>query len=421
MFRLTIFAVLISCVGNPVSEKQVATTDNSDVVDGTEQYFYEAYRMVGYGSNRHVAVKLEVLQNVPQKIYLVDLGNSEPWAKVSEMVEVSLDCDETANCQGQADGQEFMLKWAKQANFVVQLVIYQEQDDGARATYGYHRVLTAMGEQLALDAEVIEQRYFAESVADASASEDLADSSGSEDGFDFLVGGQTDTFQVEVDQIFTVSFKMREPDPKIARSPEKVRIEAHDVNGNVVDDVLAGAGTLNYNAGTIFHPTTSTVFIIPLLTTNYSVFLVPEAISRGVTKLVGYAEGVKAGEVAISLLPSSRTLTIENDGSETTYSFTPVPDPNHRRGDYRFLYITLKEVDGNGTITGNFYNTEQGLHSGGTSTYSHNHRPDRSFLIIDNDNLPCVAPNTIYAWLQKYTNGKEVPTEDRKLYRIDCP
>lgn len=413
MSRLVVLALLSSCVGDPVSEKQIATSTDSEIVDDddNQQYFYEAYQMTGYHANRHVAIKVEVLGDLPQKIYLVDLSSSKPWAKVSEVVEASLDCLSATDCRGMTDTQEIRLSWTRKAQVVAQLVIYRDLDDGTRATHGYNRVLTALGEQLELSAEVIEQRYFVESA------EEIVDRE--EEGFDFLVGRQKDHFEVEIDQVFNVSFKMKNSSPEEARTPRSRRVEAHDSDGNIVDNVLAGAGALEYGGGTIFHPFGSTVLVVSTLTTHYPVFLVPEAISRGVTKLVGYADGIKAGEVDITLLPSSRTLTVENNGSETTYTFTPVPNTNRQKGDHRWHHLILRELDGNGTLTGNSFDTKQDHHSAGSATYSDN-RPDNHFIVIDGL-LPCVAPHTIYGWLQTEINGKEVPLERRKLYRVDCP
>ena len=410
MSRLVVIALLSSCVGDPISEKQIATSDNSEVVDDSQQYFYEAYRMTGYHDNRHLAVKMEVLGDLPQKIYLVDLSSSEPWVKVSEVVEVLLDCSSATDCRGMTDTQEINLAWANKAQVVAQLVIYRDLDDGTRATHIYNRVLTAIGEQLELSADIIEQRYFIESA------EEIVDQ---EEGFDFLVGRQKDNFEVEVDQVFNVSFKMKNSSPEVARTPKSRRVEAHDSDGNIVDNVLAGAGALESGRGTIFHPFGATVLVASTLTTHYPVFLVPEAISRRVTKLVGYADGVKAGEVNITPLPSSRTLTVESNGNTTTYTFTPVPNANHQKGVYRWQHLILKELDGHGTFTGNSFDTKQDHQSAGSTTYSDN-RPDNHFIRID-DSLPCVAPHTIYAWLQTKVNGKEVPLEKRKLYRVDCP
>ena len=406
MLRLLIIALLSSCVGDPVSEKQIATYSDHEV-DDSRQYFYEAYKMTGYHNDRYLAVKIEILEEMPQKIYFVNLASSKPWAKISEVVEVVLDCSASTYCQGKTDAQEFILSWAEKAQVVSQLAIHHDQDDGTRQTHVYNRVITVIGEQLELAIEVIQQRYF-----DDSTPVDL-------DGFSFLVGGQEDSFTVEVDQVFNVSFKMKDSNSKIARSPKGVRIEAHDSNGNIIEEVLAGAGTLDYDLGTIFNPNSSVVLMVTTLTSHYSVFLVPEAIDRGVTKLVGYAEGSKVGEVDINLLPSSRTLTVESDGSETRYIFTPVPDTKLEKGHYRWLDLTLKELDSNGVITGNSFDAKHDPHSGGTSTYSDN-RPDDHFIGIDGL-LPCTAPNTIYGWLQKDITGKKIPRDKRKLYRVDCP
>lgn len=417
MFRLVTIALLSSCVGEPVSEKQIATSNTSaeEVVNDSQQYFYEAYQMTGYHDSRYLVVKVEVLDDLPQKIYLVDLAlvhldSSEPWAKVSEVIDVSLDCSSATDCRGITNDQEINLAWARKAQVVSQLVIYRDLDDGTRATHGYNRVLTAIGEQLDIKRP---ERYFIEPVHD----KDLTDNG--EDGFDFLVGGQQDNFKVEVDQVFNVSFKMKNSSQEVARTPERKRVEARDRDGNIVDNVLAGAGTLEYDGGTIFNPFASTVLIIDTSTTNYPVFLIPEALSRGVTKLVGYADGVKSGEVDLTILPSSRTLTVENNGSETRYIFTPVPNTKRQKGDHRWQHLIFKELDGNGTHTGNNLDSKRDRLQAGTATYSDN-RPDNHWIVVD-DLLPCVAPNTIYAWLQTEINGTEVPLERRKLYRVDCP
>lgn len=411
MSRLVIIALLSSCASDQASKRQIATSSNSQVVDDGRQYFYEAYQMTGYHDSRYIALKIEVSEAIPQKLYLVDLASSKPWTKISNVSEVSLDCSSSTTCQGRVGHQEFALSWAEQAQVVGQLVIYRDQDNGTRTTHVYNRALTAIGEQLGLTPEVIQQQYFAE------LTEDLVTSA--EDGFYFMVGGQENSFEVEVDQVFFISFKMKDSTSEIARSPSRVRIEAHDRNGKIVEEVLASAGTLNHSGGTIFDPYASTVLIVSSLTTNYPVFFVPEAISRGVTKVVGYAEGVKTGEVAINLLPSTRTMTVESDGNETSYIFTPKPDANLGKGDYRWLHLIFKELDGNGTLTANNLDTEHDPHSGGVSTYSDT-RPDNYRITVDGL-LPCIAPNTIYAWLQTDITGKKVLLENRKLYRIDCP
>ena len=411
MSRLVIIALLSSCASDPASKRQIATSSNSKIVDDGPRYFYEAYKMTGYHDNRYIAIKIEVSDEVPQKLYLVDLASSEPWMKISNVVEASLDCSSSTTCQGRAGHQEFALSWAEKAQVVGQLVIYRDQDNGTRATHVYNRALTAIGEQLGLSSEVIQQQYFAELTEDSVAS--------SEDGYYFMVGGQEDSFEVEVDQVFFVSFKMKDSTSEVARSPSRVRIEAYDRNGKIVEEVLASAGTLDHSGGTIFNPYASSVLIVSSLTTNYPVFFVPEAINRGVTKLVGYTEGVKTGEVTINLLSSNRTMTVESNGNETSYVFTPKPDANLGRGDYRWLHLIFKELDGNGTLTANNFDTEHDPHSGGVSSYSDN-RPDNYCVTID-DLLPCVAPNTIYAWLQTDITGKKVLLEKRKLYRIDCP
>ena len=411
MSRLVIIALLSSCASDQSSKRQIATSSNSKIVDDGQRYFYEAYKMSGYRDSRYIAIKIEVSDEIPQKLYLVDLASSEPWVKVSNVIEASLDCSSSTTCQGRAGHQEFALSWVEKAQVVGQLVIYRDQDDGTRATHVYNRALTAIGEQLGLGPEVIQQQYFDE------LTEDPIDSA--EDGFYFMVGGQKDRFEIEVDQVFFVSFKMTDTTSEVARSPRRVRIEAYDRNGNIVEEVLASAGTLDHGGGTIFDPYASTVLMVSSLTTNYPVFFVPEAISRRVTKLVGYAEGVKTGEVAINLLPSTRTMTAESDGNETSYVFTPKPDANLGRGDYRWLHLIFKELDGNGMFTSNNFDTEHDPHAGGVSSYSDN-RPDNYRVTIDGL-LPCVAPHTIYAWLQTDIAGKKVLLENRKLYRIDCP
>lgn len=238
--------------------------------------------------------------------------------------------------------------------------------------------------------------------------------------FDFLVGDQQTSFTVEVDKVFTVSFKTKgSTSSRVGRAPI-AEIEAQDSNGNVLDNVLAGAKTLDYNKGSVFSLYNSFVFSFSRSATEFQVFFVPEAISRGVAKLVGYADGDKAGEVNITIRTSSRTMTAERTGNQTRYLLTPVPDNNHQKGDSRQLHVILKKLNGDGDVTSDNLDTKNDQHTYGVSTYSDN-RSDSYYITVDNNRLPCVAPNSIYAWLQEETTGEEVRLERRRLYRVDCP
>ena len=238
--------------------------------------------------------------------------------------------------------------------------------------------------------------------------------------FDFLVGDQQTSFTVEADKVFTVSFKTKDSaSSRVGRAPI-AEIEAQDSNGNVLDNVLAGAKTLDYNKGSIFNLYDSFIYSFSKSATEFQVFFVPEAIRLGVTKLVGYADGDKAGEVNVIIRTSSRTMTAERTGDQTRYLLTPVPDSNHQKGASRQLHVIFKKLNGNGDITGDKLDTERDQHTHGVSTYSDD-RPDSYYITVDNDRLSCVAPNSIYGWLQEETTGEEVRLERRRLYRVDCP